>query len=51
MICPFRLNSRVTAPCVAMVPPFLVTRLRISEAVRLRLSVLTSTSTATPPGA
>ena len=40
----------VTEPAVAMEPPFLVSRLRISAAVRLRLSVLSSIRMATPCG-
>ncbi len=39
-----------TAPVSARLPPFLVKVERTSEAVRLRLSVSTSTITATPPG-
>ena len=42
MIWPFRWKRRVTEPCVAIDPPLFVTTLRISDAVRFRLSVLIS---------
>jgi hypothetical protein len=51
MICPFRSNCQATAPGSAVDPPFLEKILRTSAPVRLRLSVSTSTITATPPGA
>ena len=44
------LLSEAGLPAVAMAPPFLVQMERISAAVRLRLSVMHSTITATPPG-
>ena len=43
-------NKRLTEPAVAMLPPFLLNRLRTSAAVRFLLSVLSSTSSATPCG-
>ena len=48
---PLRSNCQATAPGSAIEPPLLVNTVRISEPVRLRLSVSTSMSTATPPGA
>src|SRR5215207_7859311 len=48
---PFRSNCQATAPGSAIEPPFFEKALRTSDPVRFRLSVSTSTSTATPPGA
>ena len=48
---PRRLNMNATAPGSARLPPTSVNALRTSDAVRLRLSVRQSTSTATPFGA
>ena len=48
---PLRSNCQATAPGSAIEPPNLVKMLRTSAPVRLRLSVSTSMSTATPPGA
>src|SRR5262252_10251149 len=47
---PFLWNIQETAPASAMLPPFLLKTCRISLTVRLRLSVLISASSATPPG-
>ncbi len=47
---PLRSNCQPTAPGSAMLPPFLLKRLRISEPVRLRLSLSVSTMIATPAG-
>jgi len=43
-------NMKETAPVSARLPPDLVKVARTSPAVRLRLSVKTSTMTAAPPG-
>ena len=51
MMTPLRENCQPTAPGSAMEPPNLEKARRTSEAVRLRLSVSTSTNIATPPGA
>ena len=48
---PRRLNCHDTAPGSAIDPPVLEKIERMSEPVRLRLSVSTSTMIATPPGA
>jgi hypothetical protein len=40
----------LTAPVVPRLPPFFPKMWRISATVRLRLSVIESTITATPPG-
>ena len=48
---PFCSNSHCTEPDSPSFPPFLVNAARISDAVRLRLSVAASTITETPPGA
>src|SRR5262245_2276759 len=48
---PLRSNCHATAPGSAIEPPFLEKMLRTSAPARLRLSVSTSTITATPPGA
>ena len=42
--------SKIHATDAPMDPPALVRTFRISDTVRLRLSVWTSISTATPPG-
>src|SRR5881296_3145104 len=47
---PFLWNIQETAPASAILPPFLPKTWRISLTVRLRLSVLMSMSSATPPG-
>ena len=41
---------KATAPVSARLPPLLVKNERMSEAVRLRLSVIASTISAAPPG-
>ena len=51
MTWPLRSNCQATAPGSAIEPPFFEKMLRTSAPVRLRLSVSTSTITATPPGA
>ena len=48
---PLRSNFQLTQPVAPREPPHLSKMWRTSEAVRLRLSVTTSTITATPPGA
>src|SRR5262245_10856445 len=48
---PLRSNIHATAPAAPMLPPPFSNTCRISGAVRLRLSVITWTRTATPPGA
>lgn len=50
-ITPRRLNCQPTAPGSAIAPPNFVNALRTSDAVRFLLSVRTSISIATPPGA
>ncbi len=50
-ITPLRSNCQATAPGSAMDPPFLEKMARMSEPVRLRLSVRVSMITATPDGA
>ena len=50
-ITPWRLNCQPTAPGSAIDPPIFVKTERMSALVRLRLSVNTSISNATPPGA
>ena len=47
---PRRSNCHATAPVVPRLPPCFVKACRTSEAVRFRLSVTASTSTATPSG-
>src|SRR5215469_1366598 len=49
-ISPFLWNIHETEPASPRFPPPLVKMWRISLTVRLRLSVVTSTSNATPPG-
>ena len=49
-ISPCFLNIQPTEPDAPRLPPWCVITLRISLAVRLRLSVMISTSTAVPPG-
>jgi hypothetical protein len=44
------LNIQPTEPDAPRLPPWCVITLRISLAVRFRLSVMISTSTAVPPG-
>src|SRR5262245_53693656 len=51
MIWPVRANCQATAPGSEIDPPFLVKMFRTAAPVRLRLSVSTSTMTATEPGA
>ena len=48
---PLRSNCHATAPGSAIEPPIFEKMVRTSAPVRLRLSVSTSMSTATPPGA
>ena len=48
---PFLSNMKLTLPVTPREPPFLAKQWRTSLAVRLRLSVMVSTITATPPGA
>src|SRR5215212_10104138 len=47
---PTRSNMKATAPVSAKLPPLFVNTERMSEAVRLRLSVIASTISAAPPG-
>ena len=49
-IWPLRSNMKLTAPVSAMFPPCLPNSERTLPAVRFRLSVITSTIIATPPG-
>ena len=51
MMTPLRLNCQPTAPGSANDPPSFENTLRTSALVRLRLSVSTSMSSPTPPGA
>ena len=48
---PLRSNCQATAPGSAIEPPFFLSAVRMSEPLRLRLSVSTSIRMATPLGA